>query len=874
MAKEFTWERELIRHEAFLRRLAASLVADPSRADDLVQETYVIALQQRPDRPAAIRAWLATVVRRLAGRTRRAERRRTAREERVARPLATHESSLDARMEAHAELLSHLRSLPKPEAEVLFLRYGEDLHLGEIATRLDLSPHTVKTRLRRGRERLRQDLDASYGGPQAWHALFLPLAKWPQASPAGLTLSPIKPVLIGLSFMNVKLIGLLASAALVLWIGLSLRTSSAPSSEALSGPKQVEDQLDGFVAVQSVPNKRKLATEAASLAPKPLGTGEATTSAGDPGPEWWVKVNLDGPIPSPAQLKVHVKFDSWGEAEVDPIQVAVMDESPAWINLGTAIRKLESKGNGRQAGYLTLKLIHPDLLPREVEVRLPDPRSNERSRSDPFSVSISARQATTLTGSVLGPDHQALGGDARAVIYALQGDRPLAEIAASGHVEDGQFRLLLDAGGRYALAIISHANRPATRLLDLPAGQSTDLGAITLETGASIEGRVFGSCADDQLRIALDHDGTKLRLPQIDVSGLGRKLTWRNQRFEIQSLDAPIGALGAYRATGLAPLPYTVTPRGRSSGVPFRLNRSVSATAPASLDLHSPYAGFLLKISLPDGTVAPAARTRGSIRWQLGDQTKAYDLELQPNANEWSYCLPPDEPLSAILEFPGYRRAVLDEAPLTIDESRVREVVLIAEEAAPTGSLVLELSGFPLPDGTPVRLRSNAYGSNESKYKSRVYDNRFRLTDIPAGEISMDLVIGSDWFAPQSHYCIAHFEAHVIAEQETHVSINLEIGGTLIAQVVDDEGNRMDAQVSVRDALGESQPRVFVANLPDGRIAAHNFVFASAPSRLAEDLPPGHYTLHANASGFAPNEAPFVIQAGKTTELTVTLQSK
>ncbi|MCP3920631.1 MAG: hypothetical protein GY711_34325 [bacterium] len=52
---------ELLAHEAFLERLALRLVGDASRADDLVQETWLAAYSHPPRRGGALRAWLGTI---------------------------------------------------------------------------------------------------------------------------------------------------------------------------------------------------------------------------------------------------------------------------------------------------------------------------------------------------------------------------------------------------------------------------------------------------------------------------------------------------------------------------------------------------------------------------------------------------------------------------------------------------------------------------------------------------------------------------------------------------------------------------------------------------------------------------------------------
>src|SRR5690349_1450456 len=76
----------LLAHAGFLEGLAARLVADPATADDVVQTTYLAALEHPPEERQGLRAWLATVARNAARAVVRGTRRRAARERRAARP--------------------------------------------------------------------------------------------------------------------------------------------------------------------------------------------------------------------------------------------------------------------------------------------------------------------------------------------------------------------------------------------------------------------------------------------------------------------------------------------------------------------------------------------------------------------------------------------------------------------------------------------------------------------------------------------------------------------------------------------------------------------------------------------------------------------
>jgi len=72
-------ERELATHAQALRALARDLVG-AADAEDLVQETALRALRSPPAAPHGLGAWLATILRRLAGNHRRGNRRRQRRE--------------------------------------------------------------------------------------------------------------------------------------------------------------------------------------------------------------------------------------------------------------------------------------------------------------------------------------------------------------------------------------------------------------------------------------------------------------------------------------------------------------------------------------------------------------------------------------------------------------------------------------------------------------------------------------------------------------------------------------------------------------------------------------------------------------------------
>ena len=69
---------DLSEHAAYLRALARGLLGRGAEADDLVQDTFVAALEHPPRGAGGLRAWLATVARHRAIGLRRGASRRAA----------------------------------------------------------------------------------------------------------------------------------------------------------------------------------------------------------------------------------------------------------------------------------------------------------------------------------------------------------------------------------------------------------------------------------------------------------------------------------------------------------------------------------------------------------------------------------------------------------------------------------------------------------------------------------------------------------------------------------------------------------------------------------------------------------------------------
>ena len=94
----------------WVRALAARLVGEGA-ADDLAQDAWVVALERGPREERAWPAWIAAVVRNLAGERRRSEKARKARERASARAEALEAADVVERAEAARRLAGQVLAL-------------------------------------------------------------------------------------------------------------------------------------------------------------------------------------------------------------------------------------------------------------------------------------------------------------------------------------------------------------------------------------------------------------------------------------------------------------------------------------------------------------------------------------------------------------------------------------------------------------------------------------------------------------------------------------------------------------------------------------------------------------------------------------------
>ena len=450
------------RHTAFLRRLARGLVRDEARADDLVQDTLVAALERPPRDDSSPRAWLATVLRRRAKNDARGSGRRAAHEGRLAPPgKARGADDAAANLELAREVCDLALALREPYRTVVYLRYFEDLRPAEIAKRLGVPPLTVKTRLARGLAELRARLDERPGGRAEWSACLVAIAFPRRAAPLGV------PALTGgigsaVAVKKLVLFVVVLAGALLVWQAVGgggllpgVELGGRPGGEVRPYVEVAEEPaVVAQAPAEPLPERMPVALDApveslygallvrlrpaSGVASDAAGVGVALQAEGDPAP----RVDL-----------VHARTDEGGVARFDGVHAG---EVKLFVDRGWSFDAEVVAGETS-----------------EVELELP--------------------LGTDVAGTVVDAAGAPVGG-AEIWVDSRHGVYPWGSVLATSWA-DGSFRLRgLGRYVRFGARASGHLPSPLFEHDELPLDADGTTRRVTLPLGASgrgVAGRVL-----------------------------------------------------------------------------------------------------------------------------------------------------------------------------------------------------------------------------------------------------------------------------------------------------------------------------------------------------------------------------------------------
>ncbi len=157
------WEALVREHQQAVFRLAYLFTGDPDEAEDIAQEAFIRAYKaiDRADPHRPFRPWLLSIAANLARNRLRGVKRYLAALQRFAArdPDAVREAGPGPEQAGEARALwAAIRRMSLEDQQVIYLRYFLELPEEDTAAALGVARGTVKSRLHRALERLRQRL--------------------------------------------------------------------------------------------------------------------------------------------------------------------------------------------------------------------------------------------------------------------------------------------------------------------------------------------------------------------------------------------------------------------------------------------------------------------------------------------------------------------------------------------------------------------------------------------------------------------------------------------------------------------------------------------------------------------------------------------
>lgn len=843
------------RTSAGLLALAVHLVRDPVEAEDLVQATFVAAIEGASGFQSGRRLepWLAGILARQAARVWR-NRGRASEGRAELDPTLDPSFAAEKRELADALELAFQRLAPH-EREVL-RRYLDGEAPLDIARSQGRAAGAVRMQVLRGLEKLRRLL------PSGLHAL-LPLARLPRGleavraevlalagGAAALAPAAVVSLSLGVLAMSTKLVlGALAVSALLF---VSLRPwSDDPvelTSSATPAPARVETApaapLEPEPFTSSAREERAPPSESVSFA-------RTTTPAPKRDGLWLVGdlLGLEGLDPTDTEIWVRGqntttstrgRADGTFELDVNPLGprspdgalLQVYATHPAWRRVRTEARIDDALRARLVQGYTELR-CDLDLSPR-----------------------------TSVVGKVI---------DGEPLAALVRGGSLVVSNEASP-LDDGAFALYPPEPGEYELLLRVEGHLPVRFPVQVAAQEILDVGVLELEdAGVSIEGEFV---ARDLLRrgIALVAWRADTPLEEDSFAGIGM-LSGR-----VRAAEAEVDGDGSFRFSGLEPGFYTLSLASRLGGERVQLDHP-------ELEVRAPVSGvefgrelglvrlgvrgygeeepmrLLLSYAVDPG--APEVRHQ-SFGMQL-TATRPVEV-LVDRRREFSATVEAQGTLAAWRTIPAGR-------------ARIHEETFEPPASAPRfGALELTWSlpeEFQLPRGLRAYWRS---GTGSGNVETVARDGGCRFERLQPGRYELTVVpFSAQFWEPLPSFAgTRSIEVEIEAERTTQATVEWLLGGR--ARFVPEgraRAGREALDAEVRDAFGRRCGVTFAMREYDAEGSLNVGSFATLPllwaSELEPNLPPGSYTLVLFDEGRELARIPFALVAGELIDVPVLL---
>jgi RNA polymerase sigma factor (sigma-70 family) len=829
-----------------LLRLALHHVRQPTAAEDLVQTTFLAAIDHaaRYDAARPLLGWLGGI---LANQAKLLQRRegRTPDAERLPAAVAPDPLAVAAAAEFTAQCDAAIEALPIAYRPVLRMHLKHELEAAEIAHVLGRPPGTVRSQIARGLELLRAALPAGISlgafaallptrGLVAIRGEVLAAAKWVVAPVAAATAAGTAMSLVGMGAMMKKLlVGLAGAAALGMVLLLPQWRAANQAKSPPSGPPVALASDDRSTSASS--------PSAAAVAAMPLADERAAVAA--------VLWELTGRVLGPADQPVANARVRLGAAAGAPEQVVDCDADGRYRIDLESLRQLPTFDRER----IDILVVaegpgHRQIAAaNEYQLSLPhrDPAKTMRIVSDRRLV-----RAPIVIGRVRNR-HGAVVAGAEISVRIENGDSRAGGITST----DGGFRIAATGSGNCSIDVRHLVHGMAAIACVVCDGQDTDVGDLFLG-GAELVARVVYDSDEPAV-------GVRLYVQEKPESG-----SWSSVETDangwvriVPKSAAPHRVMTGHGESALSCEPGPVERPPTLVLVGLRLVRF----RPEDEDgrkLH------LVDSGLKAWSPHPLATTKSRVDIAREDPThhSAGKIEqrllLVGTLLHWTADYPGlhGDAVFEVPETPNVVDVSMVLRPNVLDAGLVLRIASDDSGELPPFRVGLQPLAFGLPSAYELDLerRGDAFHGNWSA-------GRYRLELRPKVDQGPEA-----WFARQE------VEVSLLANQATAVRLSMAAGGRLRVTFrlpPGDAGPIREWHMHAEFPPGQHPPGAngVVQTLPNGWIEMRSEIAAEMPVLWGPVLPPGRHRIDISAAGYIDTFVVADITARRITDVEVSL---
>ncbi len=866
-----------------LLTLALHLAPESSAAEDLVQATFLAAIQAADsfERGRRVMPWLVGILANQAARARR-DRARVIDPLRVETRPEPDPAHTTEQSEVLATLTRAIDDLPDTCRESVRRHLLEGERAVDIARADGTAPGTVRMQILRGLDRLRRTLPASLlsvapitieaARMTTIRAAVLSAARSHIAiattsAGAGVVSAPLLGLTpaIGGAFVALKLCIaaiVLALAGLVAW-----RVSERPQSATLAvltPPASSHADIDAPGSAASP--ERAIAPTNADRVESPSSPAATITQAG-----WWVTgdVHVTAGI-DVTQTTVRVSCLTGTSKKCQP-------NAAGHFELDIS----EYFSEGKVPDYVLVYAFHPAHADADTGIPVDAEKVQAgSSRRVEWNVDLHLEPFAVLAGRVDVPE-----GDLPQWIPVVlfHNDRTPSnpkwtKVSSADRRPDGTFEMRVDGSGDALMVAKAEGLVPVCTPVHFERGTRSDVGTLQLVRGElSIEGRLALSFVADGERRGFTAS-VRARRPGAEPTA---DQDWHGVHLSVDSLRAPrvelngqkalVDANGSFRFHGLPPGAWDLDldldgvvqlgPRSTTCVIP-----GPSIVLGAELDRWNIH--VVSKGKPVPGAALVATFAGQDMRFLADDQGSARVVAPFSTGFELA------------VSAPGFaaNHAVIPPAAQAVDGALDIELALADD---PRATLIVSLTDpKSAPDFAQVTLHPVDWDAEPIDKLFRVGAGPYEIDEIPPGKWSVLVQPAAKaWFGMPGGSDVqdVHFEV-LLARHERHVeTITFEKGGRVEFEIEGWNEVRTEsepwAHIHVRDALRQPITVALVVREAHSGImtlaAYEDQIALYAASTLRSSLPPGAYTLEIDDPDWTGRAVEFRVKVGETTKVRV-----